>query len=277
MMSTKRKRSNWLLTIFTFLASLTVLVPMYLTVITAVKDRQSTRANMWLPPTDVQWSNFAEAFETTNFPSALLNSVTITLSVVVLAVLTNSVVGYAIARNMHYRSFRAVYFYLISAMFIPFPVLMLPLVKQMSALGLDNILGAILLYVVYNLSFNVLLYTGYMTTIPVALDEAATIDGAGPWRTFWMVVFPLMKPMNVTVAILTGLTVWNDFLLPLVILSDPQQYTLPLVQYAFQGEFTADYNLAFASYLMSMAPLLLFYVFAQRWIIGGVARGAVKA
>lgn len=276
-MGVKRKRANWLLTFFAFLASLTVLVPIYLTIVTSIKGRQDTRDSLWLPPSNPQWSNFAEAYDTTGFLQALGNSLAITVSVVVLAVLTNSMVGYAIARNMHRRSFRTMYFYLISAMFIPFPVLMLPLVKQMSAMGLDNMYGAIILYVVYNLSFNVLLYTGYMATIPVALDEAATIDGAGPWRTFWLVVFPLLKPINVTVAILTGLTVWNDFLLPLVILSDQSQYTLPLVQYAFQGEFTADYNLAFASYLMSMAPMLLFYVFAQRWIIGGVARGAVKA
>ncbi|MCI1787216.1 MAG: carbohydrate ABC transporter permease [Actinomyces sp.] len=275
-MDTTRKRSNWLVTGLLLVASLTVLAPMYFTVITAVKDPTDMRGNLWLPPSRWNWSNFAEAIDVTNFGQALANSLLVTVGVVVLAILTNSLVGYAIARNLHRRAFKAMYYYLLSALFIPFPIVMLPLVKQMSALGMDNIWGLILLYVVYNLAFNTLLYTGYLQTIPVALEEAAMLDGAGPWTTFWRVIFPLLTPINATVAILTGLMTWNDFLLPLVILSDASQYTLPLAQYAFQGQFSTDYNLAFASYLMALTPMLIIYLFAQRWIIGGVARGAVK-
>lgn len=275
-MDQARRRTNWLLTALLLLASLAVMFPMYFTVITALKTKAEMRGNLWLPPSDWRWENLTEAFEVTNFGRALTNSLVITIVVVVLAVLTNSLVGYAIARNMHRRPFKVMFFYLLSALFIPFPIVMLPLVKQMSMLGLDNIPGLILLYVVYNLAFNTLLYTGYMKTIPIAIEEAATIDGASPWTTFWRVVFPLLMPMNATVAILTGLMTWNDFLLPLVILSDASQYTLPLAQYAFQGQFSTDYNLAFASYLMAMTPMLVIYMFAQRWIIGGVARGAVK-
>jgi raffinose/stachyose/melibiose transport system permease protein len=161
-------------------------------------------------------------------------------------------------------------------MFIPFPIVMLPLVKQMSFLGLDNRWGLILLYVVYQLSFNVLLYSGYMKTIPETIEEAAKLDGASTWQTFWRIIFPLLTPVNATVAILTGLAAWNDFLLPLVVLSDASEYTLPLAQYAFQGQFSTNYNLAFASYLMAMTPMLIVYLFAQRWIIAGVTRGAVK-
>jgi raffinose/stachyose/melibiose transport system permease protein len=185
-------------------------------------------------------------------------------------------VGYAIARNMHRRPFKALFFYFLSAMFIPFPIVMLPLVKQMSFLGLDNRWGLILLYVVYQLSFNVLLYSGYMKTIPETIEEAAKLDGASTWQTFWRIIFPLLTPVNATVAILTGLAAWNDFLLPLVVLSDASEYTLPLAQYAFQGQFSTNYNLAFASYLMAMTPMLIVYLFAQRWIIAGVTRGAVK-
>lgn len=275
-METTRRRSNWLLTGLLLVASVAVLAPMYFTVITAVKDKQDMRGNLWLPPGEWNWSNFADAIEVTHFGRALGNSALITVSVIVLAVLTNSLVAYAIARNLHRRTFKAMFFYLLSALFIPFPIVMLPLVKQMSLFGLDNRWGLILLYVVYNLAFNTLLYTGYLQTIPVAIDEAAMIDGAGPWTTFWRVIFPMLMPINATVAILTGLMTWNDFLLPLVILSDASQYTLPLSQYAFQGQFSTDYNLAFSSYLMAMTPMLLVYLVAQRWIIGGVARGAVK-
>jgi len=261
-MDSTRRRSNWLVTGLLFVASLSVLGPLYFTIITAVKSKSDMRGNLWAPPTDWQWSNFTEAMEVTDFGRALTNSLIITVAVVVLAVLTNSLVGYAIARNMHRRPFKIMFFYLISALFIPFPIVMLPLVKQMSALGLDNIWGLILLYVVYNLAFNTLLYTGYMQTIPIALEEAAMLDGAGPWTTYWRVIFPLLTPINATVAILTGLQTWNDFLLPLVILSDSSQYTLPLAQYAFQGQFSTDYNLAFASYLMALTPMLLIYLFA---------------
>ena len=102
------------------------------------------------------------------------------------------------------------------------------------------------------------------------------MDGAGTWGVFWRIIFPLLTPMNATVGILTCLWAWNDFLLPLVIVSDPQQATLPLVQYVFQSQFQTNYTVAFASYLMAMAPLLVVYLFAQRWVISGVTRGAVK-
>ena len=96
------------------------------------------------------------------------------------------------------------------------------------------------------------------------------------WTTFWRIIFPLLTPMNATVGILTCLWAWNDFLLPLVILSDPEVRTLPLAQYVFQGQFNTNYTTAFASYLMALAPLVLVYIFAQRWVISGVMRGAGK-
>ena len=274
---TVRKRANIWLTIFLMLCSLTVLVPMYITVTTALKDRQQSAQSLWALPSDWKWSNFTDAIETTNFWHALGNSVLLTVSVVVLVILTNSMVGYAIARNIGSKGFKAAYLYLISAMFIPFSILMLPLVKQMSLFGWDNLYGLIPLYVVYNLPFNTLLYVGYMDTIPKDIDEAATVDGANVWTTFWRVIFPLLSPMNATVAILTGLSVWNDFLLPLVMITEQDQYTIPLTQYMFQGQFNTDYNLAFSSYLLAMIPMLIVYLLGQKRIINGVAAGAVKA
>jgi raffinose/stachyose/melibiose transport system permease protein len=153
---------------------------------------------------------------------------------------------------------------------------MLPVVKQTAVLGLDNQAGLILLYVVYGLAFNIFLYVAYLRSIPRELEEAARTDGAGTWTVFWRVIFPVLGPMNATVGILTCLWAWNDFLLPLVILSSPEARTLPLVQYVFQSQFSTDYTTAFASYLMAMAPMLLVYVFAQRWVISGVMRGSVK-
>lgn len=272
-----RMRSNWVLTIFMLVCSLTILIPMYLTVVTALKDPTQSSDSIWSLPSDWRWDNFSSAIEQTNFWHALGNSLLLTVSVVVLTVLTNSMVGYAIARNMKRRGFKIAYLYIISAMFIPFSILMLPLVKQMSMLGLDNLYGLIPLYVVYNLPFNTLVYCGYMGSIPRDIDEAAFVDGANIWQTFWRVIFPLLMPANATVAILTGLATWNDFLLPVVMITDKDQYTIPLTQYMFQGQFSTDYNLAFASYMMAMVPMLIVYLFAQKWIMKGVSAGAVKA
>ncbi|MDU2058008.1 MAG: ABC transporter permease subunit, partial [Dermabacter sp.] len=108
------------------------------------------------------------------------------------------------------------------------------------------------------------------------LEEAARLEGASTWTVFWKIVFPLMAPMNATVGILTCLWSWNDFMLPLVILSDPDSQTLPLAQYVFQGQFNTNYPVSFASYLMAIAPMMLVYVFAQKWIISGVMRGSTK-
>ena len=148
--------------------------------------------------------------------------------------------------------------------------------KQTAALGLDTQVGLILLYAVYGLSFNIFILVAYINSIPRELEEAAAIDGAGTWGVFWRIIFPLLAPMNATVGILTCLWAWNDSLLPLVIVSDPAGTTLPLVQFVFQSQFQTNYTIAFASYLMAMAPLLVVHVFAQRWVISGVTQGAVK-
>ena len=269
-------RVNWWLTALLLVLSLTILVPLYFTVVTALKTPDQLGGSGFDLPTEVRWENFADAWRVTNFPRAALNSALITAGAVALTILSNSMVAYAIARNLDRPLFRGLFFYFISALFVPFPILMLPVAKQTAILGLDNQAGLILLYVVYGLSFNIFIFTAYIRSIPIELEEAARMDGAGTWGVFWRVVFPLLTPMNATVGILTCLWAWNDFLLPLVIVSDPERATLPLVQYVFQSQFQTNYTVAFASYLMAMAPLLIVYVFAQRWVISGVTRGAVK-
>ena len=169
------------------------------------------------------------------------------------------------------------YYYFISAMFIPFNVLMLPLVKQASLFHMDNVIGITILYIVFGLPMNTFLYTGFIKSVPEALDEAALIDGASPWQIFTRVIFPIMKPMHATVAILSIMWTWNDFLMPLILLSDRKYQTLQLSQYVFQGQFNTQYNLAFASYLLVLLPVLVVYVLCQKWIIAGVTNGAVKA
>lgn len=266
----------WWLTALLVVLSVTVLVPLYFTVVTALKTPDQLGGTGFAPPTEWAWGNFAEAWRTIDFPARALNTALITVGAVLLTLLTNSMVAFAIARQMHRRLFKALFYYFIAALFIPFPVLMLPAAKQAAILGIDNQAGLVLLYTVYGLSFNVFLYTAYVRSIPDELEEAARIDGASTWGVFWKVVFPLLAPINATVGILTCVWAWNDFLLPLVILSDPNAATIQLAQYIFQGQFSADYTLAFSSYLMAMLPLLVVYLVAQRWVISGVTRGAIK-
>ena len=141
---------------------------------------------------------------------------------------------------------------------------------------MDNQAGLIVLYTLYGFSMNIFLYTTYLHSIPMELEEAARVDGASTWRVFRQIIFPLLMPMNATVGILTCVWAWNDFIMPLVVLTDPSARTLPLAQYVFQGQYNTNYTVAFASYLMAMAPLLLVYIFSQRWVISGVVRGSVK-
>lgn len=270
------QRTNWWLTGVLIVLSLSVLVPLYFTIVTALKTPDQLGGSGFGLPTEVRWANFSDAWTLTDFPRAALNSAIITGGALIFTLLTNSMVAYAIARNMHRRLFKGLFFFFVSALFVPFPILMLPVAKQTAMLGLDNQVGLILLYTVYGLSFNVFIYVAYIRSIPHELEEAARVDGASTWGVFWRIIFPLMAPMNATVGILTCLWVWNDFLLPLVIVSDPGAATIPLVQYVFQGQFQTNYSVAFASYLMAMAPLLIVYIFAQRWVISGVTRGSVK-
>jgi raffinose/stachyose/melibiose transport system permease protein len=270
-------RTNWVVTVLIALGTLFILFPLYMAITIALKNQQDMLSSVFGLPTHWRFENFKEAIRMTNFYQAFGNSAFVTLATAVLTLLTNSMVAYAIARNMNSsKFFKGLYFYFISAMFIPFPIIMLPIVKLTSHLGMTNLVGLTILHTVYGLAFNVFVYVGYIRSIPTALEEAARVDGASTWGTFWRIIFPLMMPINATVGILICLSSYNDFLLPLVILSKQSMYTLPLVQYIFQGQFNTDFNLAFASYLLAMLPMIIVYLFAQKWIINGVTQGAVK-
>ncbi|MCM3173868.1 MULTISPECIES: carbohydrate ABC transporter permease [unclassified Paenibacillus] len=272
-----RLGTNWLVMLLVVLGTLFILFPLYMTVTIALKNPEQMAQSVFAIPTTLHWENFASAIEMTNFFQSFRNSAMVTASTVVLTLLSNSMVAYAISRNMEKRKFfKGLYYYFVSAMFIPFPIIMLPIVKLTSSLEMTNLLGLTLLHTVYGLAFNVFVYVGYIRSIPVTLEEAAYVDGATTWGTFWRIIFPLMAPISATVGILTCLSTYNDFLLPLVIISDPSQYTLPLVQYVFQGQFNTDFNLAFASYLLALLPMIIIYLFAQKWIINGVTQGSIK-
>jgi raffinose/stachyose/melibiose transport system permease protein len=269
-------KTSWVVTILIAIGSLFILVPLYLTLSIALKTPQELADSIFSFPIGFHFENFTNAIQQTNFFQAFGNSLFITVTTVIFTILTNSMVAYAIARKMNNKFFRFLYYYFVSALFIPFPIIMLPIVKETSALGMNNPSGLIFLYIVYGIAFNIFIYVGYIRSIPKELEEAAIVDGCSTWGVFWRIVFPLLAPINATVGILTCLWAWNDFLLPLIILNDQKDMTLPLVQYVFQSQFSTDYNLAFASYLMALSPMMIVYLFAQKWIISGVTKGAIK-
>ena len=274
------ERFNWPVTILLLLGLFTVLFPLYMTVIIAFKQpSEMTNSVIGLLSFPKEWSldTFREAMRVTDFWRSLFNSFLITGITMVISIIVHSLMGYAVARNMGTSKFyRFSYFYIVSGMFVPFAILMMPLVKQTAQLHIDNMFGVIILYVVFYMPMNVLLYAGYLKNIPIALEEAAHVDGASTWTTYWKIIFPLMWPMHATVAVLTALGTWTDVMTPLVIMSGSGMTTLPLAQLTFQTQFGTNYNLAFASYLLALLPMLIFYIVAQKQIINGVINGAVK-
>ena len=274
------KKTNKTAMIVLILGLSTIILPLYLTIVIAFKQpSEMTNSISGILSLPKAWSlnNFREAMEITDFWRSLSNSLLITVATVGLSIAVHSLMGYALGRNKaHSKFYSFVYLFIVSGMFVPFAILMMPLAKQTAELGLANWFGVIVLYVVFYMPMNVLLYSGYLVNIPMALEEAAKVDGASTWRTYWKIIFPIMKPMHATVAVLTALAVWNDVMTPLVIMAGSGQNTLPLAQLNFQSQFGTNYNLAFASYLLSLIPILIFYIVCQKQILNGVVNGAVK-
>ena len=276
-MKKKYEKYNWPVTILLIIGAVcTILLPLYMTVIIAVKDPTDMQ-NVLALPKKLRLENFADAWQLTDFPRKFFNTVYITVMNLIFTLIIHPLVAYILTRwKRHSRFFNIIYYYLVSAMFIPFSVLMLPLAIQANTFHIDNLYGIVVLYVLLGLPMNIFLYSGAVKGIPEALDEAARIDGATTLKTFLYVIFPILKSMTATVAILSFMWTWNDFTMPLVMLSDPAQQTLQLAQYVFKSQFSVDYNLAFASYTMVLIPILLLYVFCQRWIMNGVVTGSIK-
>ncbi len=274
------KKTNTPAMVLLILGLSTIIFPLYLTIVIAFKQpSEMTNSISGILSLPEVWSfnNFREAMEVTNFWNSLGNSLLITLVTVGLSIAVHSLMGYALGRNKaHSKFYSFVYLFIVSGMFVPFAILMMPLAKQTAEMGLANWVGVVLLYMVFYMPMNVLLYSGYLVNIPMALEEAAKVDGASTWRTYWKIIFPIMRPMHATVAVLTALSVWNDVMTPLVIMAGSEQNTLPLAQLNFQSQFGTNYNLAFASYLLSLIPILIFYIVCQKQILNGVVNGAVK-
>ena len=251
---------------------------MYLTLVTALKSPEETSKNFFALPSSLYLENFNQVIHKANFFYYIRNSLQITVCALLGISFIVPLISYSVARNMDRVYYKLIYVLFVSGAFSPFTILMVPQIKLMSMLHLMNSWGLILLYWVYSLSEGLLLTVSFIQSgIPKEIEEAAYIDGAGVFYTFVRIVYPMMKPIIVSVMIMDALWIWNDFQLPLLMLNSSQKlWTLPLFQYNFQSKYTVAYNQAFAAFLLSIVPIMIFYLLMQKQIMEGLAAGAVK-
>lgn len=222
--------------------------------------------------------NFPKAMEKMKFFTAFKNSFVITFSATVLTLLVSSMAAFVIVRN-NWKACKLLFAGMIASMVIPFQVLMIPLVSLYGGIFgvLNSRVTLILMHVGFSVSMATFMFHGAIhTNVPMELEEAALIDGCNRWQTYWKVVFPLLKPTVATVAIIDAMAFWNDYLLPSLVLARKELYTIPIATQAFYGTYSTDMGLVMAALLLAMLPILLLYLFLQRYIVEGVTSGAVK-
>ena len=223
--------------------------------------------------------NFPKAMDKMKFWRVFGNSAIITISATILTILVSSMAAFVIVRNPKWKACSLFFSAMVASMVIPFQVLMVPLVSVYGGtLGvLNHRPTLILMHVGFSVSMAVFMFHGAIhTNIPLELEEAALIDGCTRWQTYWKVVFPLLKPTIATVAIIDAMAFWNDYLLPSLVLTKKELYTIPIATQAFYGTYSTDIGLVMAALLLAMLPILILYVFLQKYIVEGVTSGAVK-
>lgn len=226
----------------------------------------------------LSFDNFVKAFTQMDFLNAFKNSLIVTASATVLVTLLAAMLAYYIVRHNNGIS-KITFALMVASMIIPFQALMIPLVSIYG--GTLNVLNhritLIFLHTGFSMAMSVFMFHGFIKgNVPIALEEAAYIDGCTHSRTFFKIVLPLLKPIISTMVILNSLAFWNDFLLPSLVLTDKKLLTLPLSTYSFYGTYSADYGTIMAGLLLCVIPILILYVALQKQIIGGVVAGAVK-
>lgn len=222
--------------------------------------------------------NFPEAMEKMEFWKVFANSAIITIFSTIFTLLLSSMTAFVIVRN-NWKLTALLFSLMIASMVIPFQVLMIPLVSLYGGiLGILNHRATLIfMHVGFSLSMATFMFHGAIkTNVPISLEEAATIDGCTRWQTYWKVVFPLLKPTIATVAIIDAMAFWNDYLLPSLVLAKKELYTIPIATQMFYGTFSTDIGLIMAALLLAMLPILILYLFLQRFIVEGVTSGAVK-
>jgi len=257
---------------FMLVVALVFIFPVYILVNMSLRPANDKTSPL-LPSGNITFENFVQAWNQAGLGTALLNSAIVTIVSVTLIVFISSMAAYPLSRVMS-RLSTTLYWVILVGMMIPFQVALIPLYQTMRDLNLlGSLFSLILFYVGGQVPFSVFLYTGFLRTLDRDYEEAAALDGAGQFRTFTSIVFPLLRPITGTVVILNAITIWNDFLVPLLYLSGTPQQTVTVALYAFVGQFVSNWPLVFAGLVISVIPVLLVYFLLQKQIIKGFAGG----
>lgn len=274
---TRTRRRRTAAALFVLIAlSILVLIPIYYLLVTTFKSTAEAGANPMGLPTSFDLSVYVDAFLRMEYPRAFMNTFIITAGSVVGVVVLGSMAGYALNRKSHSRIATAAFLILLSGLIFPYQMSILGLYDVVRALGLmNNLLGVTLINIAVGLPFATFLFYAFTSTIPRELEEAASIDGAGVFRRFVTIVFPLLRPAVVTVAILNTLSAWNDFMGPLYFLQSREKQVILQEVYRNIGQFSIDWASLFPMMVLGVIPLVVFYIILQRYVIGGVA-GSIK-
>ncbi|ACX67811.1 carbohydrate ABC transporter permease [Paenibacillus sp. FSL H8-0457] len=268
--------STIVLQIVMVIVALIFLAPFYFLLVNSVKSLGDIMVDAANWPTAFHFDNYSKAWEMTRFPEAFTNSIIITVISNLIIALLSAMAAYRMVRS-NTRFNRIVFMLFVSAMVIPFQSIMIPLLQVINFLGVNNsIVGLILSYLGLGIPLSVFLFHGFVKGIPLEIEEAATVDGASPFRVFARIVMPMLKPMMVTVIILNCLWVWNDYLLPSLILQSPELRTIPLATFAFFGQYSKQWDMALPALVLGITPIIIFFLSLQKYIVEGVAAGSVK-
>ncbi len=261
--------------IIAWIFSAICLIPLLLILFNSFKDKKAaSKMNLYLPDLPIQWSNFVTVIEKGKLAASFINSLIYSAGSVVLCVLFASLAAYVLSRNKTKLN-RFLYMFIVLG--ITLPINYVALTRVLQFLHLNNTaIGIILLYTAMQLPFMTFLIHGFVARVPVELDEAAVIDGCGPVQLFFHIVFPMLKPAIATATVLTFLNTWNEFVSPLYFLNRTEQWPMTLSVYNFFGMYFKDWNLVCADILLTSLPVLIVYLFGQKYIVSGMTAGAVK-
>ncbi|MEH7335008.1 carbohydrate ABC transporter permease [Neobacillus drentensis] len=262
--------------IFAILLGLVFLIPFYYLISNSLKPFAEILSNTSALPKVLMLDNYINAFEKLDYLRVFTNSLIITVISNVVLVIFCSMAAYMLVRTKRKIS-NVIFMTFVAAMIIPFQSIMIPLIKTAGNFGmLNSIWGLVIMYLGFGSGMTIFLYHGFIKGIPVELEEAAIIDGCTRFGVFWRIVFPLLKPITVTIIILNSLWIWNDYLLPSLVLQDPGLRTIPLATFFFFGQYTKQWDLALAALVLGIIPLLIFFFSMQKHIIKGITSGSIK-
>ena len=267
-------KGGYAITILVGVIAVLYFFPVLIAIVNSFKTKGEILTSAISFPSRPTFENYKTIIETADFPKALLNSCILTAGVVVLNLIVSSLAGYALAK---WKSRWSACFMLLflSSMFVPFHTIMISLLSTARDLHVTgHIWGLILIYCGLQCPIPIFLIRGFVSSVPGELEEAALLDGCGVLKRFVLIVLPLIKPILTTVAILNVLWVWNDFLLPYLILGKP--ITIPLSQMYFYGQYNQQWHLIMAGFVVTTIPVILLYIFMQKNIVNGIAAGAIK-